>query len=55
MPVDPARVNRRRTLEARRARKLAAAVPLGAFRAKALGKMLTSKYAPNECQAEGKR
>lgn len=53
--IDAARKNRRKTLEARRAKKLALAPTLGNFRGKWLERHMRSKYAPNECQKEGKR
>lgn len=50
------RKNRRLTLEARRARKLERLLPTkGNARLAWLTKQVTSKYAPNECQKDGKR
>jgi hypothetical protein len=53
--VDVARANRRKTLEARRARKLALAPTFGDDRGKWLLRLMRSRYDPDACQREGKR
>lgn len=53
--IDAARKNRRKTLEARRAKKLALAPTYGNERGLWLLRHLRSKFDPNECQKEGKR